>query len=71
MAYSIMDRDGHAVSDADFWSAVDAARVVCVGEDHPNPHHHWAQLTIVDASELDVAQSERTLAAGRRAIASP
>lgn len=24
-----------------------AARVLCVGEEHSNPHHHWAQLEVV------------------------
>jgi len=49
LPYSIVDgRTGHAVAEADFWSALGAARLVCVGEDHPNPHHHWAQLAIVE-----------------------
>src|SRR5262249_13156049 len=49
LPYAIVEgRTGRAVPDAEFWGAVTAARVVCVGEDHPNPHHHWAQLAILD-----------------------
>ncbi|MEZ4366791.1 MAG: ChaN family lipoprotein [Kofleriaceae bacterium] len=29
------------------WSRLAAARAVCVGEEHPDPHHHWAQREIV------------------------
>lgn len=49
LPYSIVDgRSGKAVADAEFWAALGAAKVICVGEDHSNPHHHWAQLEIVD-----------------------
>src|SRR5258707_15802505 len=45
LPYSILDaRTGRQVDTSAFWTAVAAARVVCVGEDHPNPHHHWFQL---------------------------
>src|SRR5688572_19731961 len=48
LPYAIVDgRTGSAVAEADFWAALGGARVVCVGEEHSNPHHHWAQLTIV------------------------
>jgi len=47
LPYSILDRSGHQVDRAAFWAAVTAARVICVGEDHPNPHHHWFQLEVM------------------------
>ena len=48
LPYAIVDgRSGRAVAEDDFWKAAAAARLVCLGEDHTNPHHHWAQLTIV------------------------
>ncbi|HEY5947872.1 MAG TPA: ChaN family lipoprotein [Kofleriaceae bacterium] len=47
LPYSVLDRSGHQVDTATFWAQVGAARVVCVGEDHPNPHHHWFQLETV------------------------
>jgi uncharacterized iron-regulated protein len=47
LPYHVLDRGGHQLDDATFWSQLDAARVVCVGEEHPNPHHHWMQLQVV------------------------
>ncbi len=48
LPYSILDaRTGRQVEPAELWSKLSAARVVCIGEEHPNPHHHWAQLEIV------------------------
>ncbi len=56
LPYAIVDgRTGAAVTEADFWSALGAARVVCVGEEHSNPHHHWAQLEVID--RLSTARS--------------
>jgi uncharacterized iron-regulated protein len=40
-------RTGHQLDDAAFWQKLGAARAVCVGEEHTNPHHHWVQLEIV------------------------
>jgi uncharacterized iron-regulated protein len=49
LPFAIVDgRTGGAVAESEFWAAVDAARVVCVGEEHDDPHAHWAQLAIVD-----------------------
>ncbi|HEU4615268.1 MAG TPA: ChaN family lipoprotein [Kofleriaceae bacterium] len=48
LPYSILDaRTGRQVDTAAFWATVGAAQVVCVGEDHPNPHHHWFQLEVM------------------------
>jgi uncharacterized iron-regulated protein len=48
LPYTILDgRTGRQVDAAEFWGKLGAARVVCVGEEHPNPHHHWAQLEVV------------------------
>ena len=47
LPYSILDRAGHQVDRVAFWAAVTSSRVVCVGEDHPNPHHHWFQLEVM------------------------
>lgn len=47
LPYSVLDRNGRQVDTAQFWSELGKARVVCVGEDHPNPHHHWFQLEVV------------------------
>jgi uncharacterized iron-regulated protein len=47
LSYAVLDRTGHQVDTAKFWAQVGASRIVCVGEDHPNPHHHWFQLEVM------------------------
>lgn len=48
LPYQIVDaRNGKSVDEPAFWSRLAAARAVCVGEEHPNPHHHWLQLHVV------------------------
>jgi uncharacterized iron-regulated protein len=48
LPFSVVEaRTGHQVDIPMFWSKVATARAVCVGEDHPNPHHHWVQLETV------------------------
>ena len=43
----VLDRGGHTVATDAFWSKLASASAVCVGEEHPNPHHHWFQLETV------------------------
>jgi uncharacterized iron-regulated protein len=38
---------GKSVDEPAFWNRLAASRAVCVGEEHPNPHHHWMQLHVV------------------------
>jgi uncharacterized iron-regulated protein len=48
LPYQIVDaRSGKAVEEPAFWARLTDARAVCVGEEHPNPHHHWMQLHVV------------------------
>lgn len=48
LPYAIIDaRTGRAVDEQTFWTTVGQATAVCIGEEHPNPHHHWAQLHVV------------------------
>jgi uncharacterized iron-regulated protein len=48
MPYTILDaRTGHQVDEATFWARLGGSSAVCVGEEHPNPHHHWVQLKVV------------------------
>ncbi len=45
LPYQILDsRTGRSVEEPAFWGRLAKARAVCIGEEHPNPHHHWAQL---------------------------
>ena len=70
LPYRIVDaRTGRQVDEAAFWKTLSAARAVCVGEEHPNPHHHWAQLRMVDR----LAQGEQagTLALGLEMVQRP
>ena len=49
LPYKILDaRTGHEIPEAEFWARLGGARAVCVGEEHTNPHHHWAQLQVID-----------------------
>src|SRR5215468_3032245 len=48
LPYQIVDaRTGKSVDEPAFWGRVVGAHAVCVGEEHPNPHHHWMQLHVV------------------------
>src|ERR1051326_8664543 len=48
LPFSVVEaRTGHQVDLPVFWTKVAAAGAVCVGEDHPNPPHHWVQLETV------------------------
>jgi uncharacterized iron-regulated protein len=48
LPYQVLDaRTGHQVDEAALWPRLVQARAVCVGEEHPNPHHHWVQLHVV------------------------
>jgi uncharacterized iron-regulated protein len=47
LPYGVVDaRTGHAVDTNAFWTKLAAARAVCVGEEHSNPHHHWVELEV-------------------------
>lgn len=48
LPYSIVDaRTGREVDREAFWAKVETSRMVCVGEEHKNPHHHWVQLEVM------------------------
>ena len=45
LPYAIVDaRTGRAIDIAAFWTRLAGERVVCVGEEHSNPHDHWVEL---------------------------
>jgi uncharacterized iron-regulated protein len=48
LPFHVLDRTGHQIDEPAFWGRLAAARAVCVGEEHPNPHHHWVQLAVVE-----------------------
>jgi len=48
LPYQIVDaRTGKSVEEPALWTRLTAARAVCIGEEHPNPHHHWVQLHVM------------------------
>jgi uncharacterized iron-regulated protein len=48
LPYRILSaRGGAEVPEADAIAALARARAVCIGEHHPNPHDHWAQLHLL------------------------
>ncbi len=70
LPYAIVDaRSGRAVSEADLYAALTGARAVCIGEDHPDPHHHWAQLSLVRG--LAERTGGRRLALGLEMVQTP
>ena len=55
-------RGGSEISAADFYIELGQAQAICLGESHPNPHHHWAQLHMLD--ELSKRASGAAMALG-------
>jgi uncharacterized iron-regulated protein len=69
LPYSVLDaRTGRQIDVATFWNQVAGSRVVCVGEEHTNPHHHWFQLDVV--TQL-IAKKRTPLALGMEMFQRP
>ncbi|HEY6039362.1 MAG TPA: ChaN family lipoprotein [Kofleriaceae bacterium] len=48
LPYTVLDaKTGHQIDTNGFWGKLGTERVVCVGEEHNNPHHHWVELEVV------------------------
>ena len=48
LPYTVLDaKTGHQIETAAFWDKLGTERVVCVGEEHKNPHHHWVELEVM------------------------
>jgi uncharacterized iron-regulated protein len=67
----VYDRNGTPVEVDAMISALAAARAVCIGESHPNPHHHWAQLHLVDRLSAIAARRGTALALGMEMFQTP
>lgn len=46
LPFHILGVGGSEIAPGDFASVLDGARAICIAEHHPNPHHHWVQLTL-------------------------
>ncbi len=62
--------DGEQLSSQDLFSELTQADVICVGEQHDNPHHHWAELLVVQELARRASMTGRELALGLEMFAS-
>jgi uncharacterized iron-regulated protein len=52
------------LSEAESWDRMARSRVVCLGEQHDSPHHHYAQRRAIDELAKRNAEAQRPLAIG-------
>jgi uncharacterized iron-regulated protein len=72
LPYRIVDaRTGRDVPESDAWSKLGSQRAVCLGEEHPNPHHHWAQMKIVEELARRAKVAGTALALGMEMVQRP
>jgi uncharacterized iron-regulated protein len=62
---------GSEVSADELHRALSAASVICIGESHNNPHHHWAQLQLLGAIIKRQQAAGKTLALGMEMFQRP
>ncbi len=43
----LLGKGGRELSDDELLAQLGRAQAICIGETHPNPHDHWAQLTLL------------------------
>ena len=71
LPYQVLDaRTGRQVDPPALWARLAKARAICVGEEHPNPHHHWVQLEVVRKLTAQLGKGRR-LALGLEMIQRP
>ena len=72
LPFKIVDaRSGREVPEADVWKRLATVRAVCIGEEHPNPHHHWAQLRVVDEVAQRAGAAKRSFGLGMEMFQTP
>lgn len=64
-------KGGEVVSWDGFIAELAAADAVCIGEHHPSPHDHWAQLHILDALSARTRQAGRANGLGMEMFQRP
>lgn len=71
LPYAVLDgRTGRQLEEAAFWPRLARARAVCIGEEHPNPHHHWVQLHAVRKLIASISKDD-TIALGLEMVQRP
>jgi uncharacterized iron-regulated protein len=63
--------DGERLEADAFFAELAKADLVCLGEDHANPHHHWAELQVARELVARAAAAGRELAIGFEMVARP
>ncbi len=72
MPYRVLrTKGGQELAEAQFYDELAAADAVCVGEVHVNPHHHWAQLQILDRLSERSQREGRGMALGMEMFQRP
>jgi uncharacterized iron-regulated protein len=62
--HGFRDKDATQLSPVDFFDELADADVICVGEDHANPHAHWAELKVLHSLVERTAMNGKELALG-------
>lgn len=72
MPYRVLrSKGGQEIGEAEFYDELATADAVCVGEVHVNPHHHWAQLQILDRLSERSQREGRGMALGMEMFQRP
>ncbi len=69
--HGVRTRDSAQLTPADLGLELSRADVICVGEEHPNPHHHWAQLRLLTDLASRARMAGRQLGVGFEMFARP
>lgn len=70
MPYSFVDgKTGRSIDTPTALAQLASQQLVCIGEEHPSPHHHWAQREIV--KNLSVGAIPGSVALGLEMVQTP
>lgn len=69
--YGVRLSDNEPLPPAEFFDELSRADVICVGEQHDNPHHHYAQLEVARQLATRAAASGRQFAIGFEMFQAP
>src|SRR5688500_3021376 len=62
--HAVRSTDGEPLDPAEFWNELAESDVVCVAEQHDNPHHRFAQLFVIQEVARRSMSSGRELGEG-------
>jgi uncharacterized iron-regulated protein len=69
--YGVRAADGKRFPPEELLRELAKADLICVGEDHDNPHHHWAELSIVRGLVARAPMRAREVGIGLEMIQRP